>query len=177
MYVTDLTQASFSGSPSGTWSAPGSLVYVGADDGGGLSAGTDGISVAPGSSHLGIITGEFGGNTASVFQLPATSGSGVPGVVDYAYFSLPTTPDGLTFIAGLDPHTITAYTSPASGKPYGVLASWDGYYYLGSPISTTYLAIVDLTAVLALDRAGTAHTVNPTIDLVAAGAVRYVATK
>jgi len=174
MYITDLTQAvTTGGSPAGSWTAPGQFTYVGSDSGGGFSAGTDGISVAPGTGHLGIITGEFGGNTASVFQLPATSGSGTPALVDYAYFTLPPTPDGLPFTAGFDPHTITAYTSPNNGKAYGVLASWADY---GEAVYTNYLAVVDLAALLAADRAGTAHTVNPALDLVAAGIVRYVAT-
>ena len=176
IYLSDLTQASFTAGSPGFWTAPGQFVYVGGDAGGGFAAGTDGISVAPGSGHLGLVTGEFGGNTVTVFQLPATSGSGTPALADYAYFTLPSTPDGFAFTAGFDPHTITAYTSPNSGKAYGVLADWEGYY-LGGPINTTYLAVVDLAGLLAQDRGGTAHTVNPTIDLIAAGVVRYVPTQ
>ena len=73
--------------------------------------------MAPGSAHLGIVTGEFGGNTFAVLQLPSTSGSGTPTIVDYAVAVIP------GFSSGFDPHTITAYTSPNNGKAYGLLAN------------------------------------------------------
>ena len=169
IFIADLTQASKTPGTPGTWTAPSQAVFVGSDAGGGFSAGTDGISVAPGTGHLGLVTGEFGGNTASVFQLPATSGKGTPALVDYAYFVIPSSPDGAAFSAGFDPHTITAYTSPNNGTAYGVIADWA----TGVP---TWLAVIDLKKVLSLSRAGTKHTVDPTIDLVAAGAVRFVST-
>ncbi|HYP65406.1 MAG TPA: hypothetical protein VEQ14_03610, partial [Steroidobacteraceae bacterium] len=73
------------------------------------------------------------------------------------------------FSAGFDPHTITAYTSPNNGVAYGVIADWA----TGVP---TWLAVIDLKKLLSLNRAGTKHTVDPTIDLVSAGAVRFVST-
>ncbi|WP_425157018.1 hypothetical protein, partial [Candidatus Binatus sp.] len=90
LFIADLTQAVFTpgtdGAP-GTWTDPGSQFqnFPEFDD---FSAGTDGIAVAPGT-HLGVVTGEFGGNEEGVIQLPATSGTGTPAVVDYAAFTVP----------------------------------------------------------------------------------------
>jgi hypothetical protein len=166
VFIADLTQASFTSGTPGTWSAPNQAQTFPEMET--FAAGTDGISVAPGSSHLGIVTGEFGGNAFGVIQLPASSGAGVPAISDYAVAALPPTPDGVYFSMGYDPHTITAYTSPNNGKPYGVVADWA----LGTP---SYLAVIDLTALMAAPRTG-AHTVSASYDLVAHGVVRYVAT-
>jgi hypothetical protein len=166
VYIGDLTQASFTSGTPGTWSAPQQVQTFPEMES--FSAGTDGISVAPGSSHLGIVTGEFGGNEFGVIQLPASSGTGVPAISDYAVAVLPPTPDGNIFSMGFDPHTITAYTSPNNGKPYGVIADW-------APGTPSYLAVIDLTALMAAPRTG-AHTVSATYDLVASGVVRYVPT-
>jgi hypothetical protein len=147
VYITDLTQATFvSGSP-GTWLAPEQVVTLDTSVYGSFSAGTSGISVAPGSAHLGIVTGEFGGNVFAVLQLPATSGSGTPGLVDYALAAIP-----FGFSSGLDPHTVTAYTSANDGKAYGLLAS-------GLP--PTSLVRVDLACVLSAPRLGGPHASNP----------------
>ena len=167
LYITDLSQANYSSSAPFTWSAPAQVqVFPEFEN---LSAGTSGIAVAPGSTHLGIVAGEFGGNGIGVILLPATSGTGMPAVVDYVYATLPNTPDQEFFETGYDPHTTTAYTSPNNGKAYGVMASWAS----GEP---SYLAIVDLQALLAAPRTG-AHTVNSSYDLVANGIVRYVKTQ
>jgi hypothetical protein len=153
VFITDLTQAKLTpGSPAGTWTAPSTnfpLVtsYT-------FSAATDGIAVAPGSAHLAVITGEFGGNTFAVLQLPSTSGSGTPTILDYAVAQIPTTTACGTYSAGLDPHTVTAYTSPNNGKAYAVFAN--------SP-PPTCLVVIDLAAVLAAPRGGAgldAHDVS-----------------
>jgi hypothetical protein len=169
IFIADLTQATETPGTPGTWTAPSRSVFVGSDAGGAFLSGTAGISVAPGTGHLGIVTGEFGGDTATVFELPATSGKGTPALVDYAYFVIPSSPDGAAFAAASDPHKITAYTSPNNGSAYGVIVD--------SPSSVpTWLAVIDLKKVLSLSRAGTKHTVDPKIDLVTAGAVRFVRT-
>ena len=85
-----------------------------------FAAGTCGIAVAPGT-HLAIVTGEFGGNLEGVVELPATSGTGIPSFPDYVAFTVPDEPDGSEFSLGFDPHTVTAYVSPNTGKAYGVL--------------------------------------------------------
>jgi len=168
LYLVDLTQAEFfpavPPNTAGTWTAPGQSITLNTYS---FSAGTDGISVAAGTTHLGITTGEFGGNTFAAFQLPATSGTGTPNLVDYAGAALPNTPDGETFSAGYDPHTITAYTSPNNGKAYGLISDW----VYGYP---TWVAVIDLQALLNAPRTSS-NTVDPTYDLVAHGVVRYVA--
>lgn len=166
VYITDLTQATFAAGSPGTWSAPQQVLTLNTPYG--FAAGTCGISVAPGSSHLGVVTGEFGGNSLAVLQLPSKSGTGTPTLVDYANALLPTTPDGFGFSAGFDPHTITAYTSPNNGKAYAVIAD----FALGTP---SYLAVVDLAALLAAPRSAP-NVVDPAVNLVTTGIVRYVAT-
>ncbi len=167
LFIAELKQATFTpGSPAGSWTASEQLQNF--PEFNGLAAGTSAIAVAPGSTHQGIVAGEFGGSTVGVIQLPGTSGSGMPSVVDYAYATLPNTPDHLGFSNGFDPHTTTAYTSPNNGKAYGVAASWA----TGGP---AFLAIIDIQATLSAPRVG-AHTVDPAYDLLAHGVVRYVAT-
>jgi hypothetical protein len=159
IYITDLTQAVFSTS---TWSAPGQ--YINLNDGG-YSAGTCGISTAPGTGHLAVVTGEFGGSAYSALLLPSTSGSGTPTLADYAYVSgMPATPDGNYFSAGYDPHTVTAYTSPNNSKSYAVFAD----YYYGYP---NWLGVVDLACVLAQPRTAGTHNVVGS----ASTCTRYVA--
>jgi hypothetical protein len=169
LYITDLTQAVFTapsgGSTSGTWTAPGQIVNF--PEFGGFSAGTSGISVAAGSTHLGIVTGEFGGNSFGAFQLPATSGTGTPSFVDYVQAYMPGTPDGYGFSSGYDPHTITAYTSPNNGKAYGLNVSWA----TGQP---SYIGVVDLQALLNAPRTPGTHSVDPSVDLVATGVITYI---
>jgi hypothetical protein len=131
-----------------------------------FSAGTSGITVAPGSSHLAAVTGEFGGSSFAILQLPSTSGSGIPALVDYAFVSCIV---GVS--SGLDPHTVSAYTSPNDGKAYTVFAS-------GGP-PPAFLAVVDMAAVLAMPRIGGTHTVVGTSGSCLAngdGFVRFVST-
>src|SRR5579884_456486 len=88
VYLADLTQATFTpGSPAGTWNAPNSTTTLVTNYT--FSAGLSGVSVAVGTSHLAVVTGEFGGNTFAVLQLPSKSGSGTPNIVDYAVAQIP----------------------------------------------------------------------------------------
>jgi hypothetical protein len=153
IFMEDLTQAIFSPT---TYSAPSSLNTLVTNYG--FSAGLSGLSVAPGSGHLGVGTGEFSGNTFAALQLPATSGAGIPALVDYAVAQIPaSTQCGGTFSAGFDPHTLTAYTSPNDGKAYAVFVG----YAIGLPVC---LAKVDLAAILGAVRGGAGfqpHDVSP----------------
>lgn len=157
VFFIDLTQATFTPGSPGTWSAPSQLENFPEFDG--FAAGTNGIAVAPGS-HLAIVTGEFGGNLEGVIQLPATSGSGTPGAVDWVSFTVPNDPSGNTWNQGFDPHTVTAYVSPNSKKALGVLGN----------DNNTFLAIVDLQGLLNAPRTG--HVVNSPLP---AGVVTFVA--
>jgi len=143
IFLADLTQATFTAGTPGTWHAPQQVQTII----GSYSAGLDGIAVAQGTSHLATVTGEFGGSSFSVLLLPATSGTGTPAIVDYAYVQCVT---GMS--AGFDPHTVSAYTSPNNGKAYTVFANW----FTGVPDS---LLVADMAAILAAPRQGDGHTV------------------
>lgn len=150
IYITDLTQATFTAGSPGTWTAPGQFINL---NDGNYSAGTCGLSSAPGTGHMAVVTGEFGGSAYSALLLPSTSGSGTPTLADQAYVTtMPDTPAGNSFSAGYDPHTITAYTSPNTGKSYAVFV--DNYNYVPD-----YLAVVDLACVLSQPRSPGTNTV------------------
>jgi hypothetical protein len=170
VFIEDITQAAFTPGTPGSYTAPNSTLTMVTDWG--FSAGTSGISIAPGSSHLAVVTGEFGGNTFAILQLPSTSGSGTPSILDYAVAAIPANPAGGSspcaggFSAGLDPHTVTAYTSPNDGKAYAVFAS-------GPPPSC--LVRIDMAAILAAPRGGSgfaAHDVA-SADFPASAATYY----
>jgi hypothetical protein len=157
--LVDLTQRSVSAS---NWSAPANTQNL--PEFAAFSAGTNGIAVAPGNSHLGVVAGEFGGAGFGVIQLPATSGTGTPAVVDYAAANVPNDPSGTPWAMGLDPHTVTAYTSPNSGAALAVISN----------LARSYLAVVDLKALLAATRAAGTHNVASTVDLVGSGVIQFV---
>jgi hypothetical protein len=165
LYIGDLTQATFTPGTPGSWTTAQQVQSF--PEFGNFAAGTSGIAIAQGS-HLGIATGEFGGNTMGVIQLPSTSGSGTPSVLDYADATLPNTPDGATFAQGLDPHTVTAYVSPNSGDAIGLMAN-------GAGVPPTWMAVIDLTKLLAAPRTAGTHYVDPSYDLILNGVVSYVA--
>jgi hypothetical protein len=179
VYITDLSQKTTTAGTPGTLTAPAQIVNM--PEVASFSFDTDGIAIAPGSTHLGIATGEFGGNNFAALSLPATSGTGTPTLVDYVTAQLPATPDGCAYSSGFDPHTTTAYTSPNSGKAFGVMADW-------ATSTPDYLAVIDLQALLAAPRkagifpgggfcgASCTHTVDPSYDLLAHGVVKYVPT-
>jgi hypothetical protein len=159
LFIADLTQASFTSGTPGTWTDTASQLqnFPEFDN---FAAGTNGIAVAPGS-HLGVVTGEFGGNLEGVIQLPATSGSGTPAVLDWVSFIVPNLPSGeVPWSQGFDPHTVTAYVSPNTKKAYGVLENGD----------FSFVAIVDLQGLLSAARTG--HVVNEPLP---AGLVTFVA--
>ena len=138
--ITDLSQAVYTPGSPGVWSAP-TTVQDFPDFLSFTAAGVSGIAVAPGS-HLAGVTDEFGGPAFGVVQLPATGGAGAPVAVDYVAASMPNDPTGALWDMGLDPHTVTAYTSPNTGK--AILAI--------SNVARTYLALVDMQALLAAPR-------------------------
>jgi hypothetical protein len=166
LFIADLTQATFTTGTPGSWTTTAEQFQT-FPEFGTFAAGTDGIAIAQGS-HLGIVTGEFGGNWMGVIQLPSTSGSGTPSVVDYAAVALPNTPDGNVFEQGLDPHTVTAYVSPNSGDAIGLMAN--GYF-----TPPTWMAVIDLTKLLAAPRTAGTHYVDPTYNLITNGVVSYIA--
>jgi hypothetical protein len=158
LYIADLTQAVFTAGTPGTWTDTAAQTQNFPEFT--FAAGTNGIAVAPGS-HLGIVTGEFGGNLEGVIQLPATSGTGTPAVTDWVSFLVPNLASGSPWSEGFDPHTVTAYVSPNDGKAFGVLENGD----------FSFLAVVDLQGLLAAPRTG-AHVVTEPLP---AGLVTFIA--
>jgi hypothetical protein len=159
LFIADLTQAKFTPGSPGTWTDTASQIqhfpeFVG------FSAGTNGIAVAP-STQLAVVTGEFGGAQEGVIQLPATSGTGTPSVVDWVAFKVPDDPSHTPWSEGLDPHTVTAYVSPNSKKAFGVLGN----------STFTFLAVIDLEGLLKAPRTG-GHTVTNPLP---AGLVTFIA--
>jgi hypothetical protein len=174
--LTDLTQATYG---SGAWSAPLQFQSIPEwDPYQGSESGTDGVAVATGT-HLAIVTGEYpfppsAANAVMVLQLPSTSGSGTPSLQDYAVATLPNDPLGYPFAIGCDPHTVSAYVSPFTGKAVGLMLDYGpvNCYAGGTP---QYVALIDLQGMLNAPRTG-ANTVDPSYDLVANGVVTFVAT-
>jgi hypothetical protein len=130
VYIADLKQATFTAGAPGTWSAASQVQTL--SESVLPAAGPSGIAVAQGT-HTGIVSDEFGSDQETAIALPATSGSGTPAIGDWVTCGI-----GGGFSNGLDPHTVTAYKSPASGDAIALLAN-DG---------ATTVAVVDLTKML-----------------------------
>jgi hypothetical protein len=133
VFIADINNPAFApftaGSP-GTWTAPSQVQVLSESF---LNAGPSGLAVAQGT-HLGIVTGEFGGDAVTAILLPAISGGGVtPAIGDWVTCNI-----GNGFSNGFDPHTVTAYRSPTTGHAIAVLANG----------GATMLAVVDLTNML-----------------------------
>jgi hypothetical protein len=102
--------------------------------------------------------------------LPASAGGGTPAVSDWVACTVPNDPTTAVWQQGNDPHTVTAYKSPSSGDAMALLANGEG-----SP--PTFVAVVDLTKLLntSIVKRSAAHVCDPTVNLVTAGVVSFVA--
>jgi len=130
VYIADLKQATFTPGAPGTWTAASQVQSL--SESILPAAGPSGIAVAQGT-HTGIVSDEFGSDAATAIALPATSGSGTPAIGDWVTCGI-----GGGFVNGLDPHTVTAYKSPASGDAIALLANQ----------GASTLAMVDVTKML-----------------------------
>ena len=155
--VVDLNPATFAGPG---WSAPSNLQTL--PEFTRFSTGTVGVAVAPGSSHIGIVAGGKGAGFG-VIRLPATSG-GTPAVLDWVAADVPREPGGAPWLLGASPQMVSAYASPSSGRAFAVMAN----------TARTYLAVVDLQALLSAPRQTGTHNINPSVDLSASGILRFV---
>jgi len=118
------------GSP-GTWTGPAQVQTLSESN---LTFGANSVAVAQGT-HLGILSGEFGGNEITAIRLPSAidTGATVPAIQDWVSCSIS------GFAMGLDPHTLTAFQSPnAPNHAIALLASSGG----------THVVAVDLTNML-----------------------------
>lgn len=130
------------------------------------NSGSTEIAIAPGT-HLGLIVDESDRGIAA-FRLPAASSSGTPAILDYAVAAIPDlTPGGNAWINnGNDPHPLTAYVSPTSGKAFALLAD--------TADANMNVAKVDLQALLSTKRVAGSHVVDPSVDLVKSGVVTFI---
>jgi hypothetical protein len=157
LMVVNLNQASFNGT---SWSAPSQFQIIPEFL---FDNGTSGIAVDSGT-HLGIVTGELTGNAIGAIQLPSAPVSGVPSVVDWVAAVVPSDPNGVLWRPGSEPHTLTVYRSPTSGRAFGVLRNF----------TRTFLAVVDLQALLVAPRMA-GNNVDPAFDLITNNVIRFVA--
>ncbi len=112
-----------------------------------------GAAITADGSHLGILSTEFGGSQLITFKLPTVAG-GTPVLADYVVSTMPNNPDGSAWVMGYDPHTIGAYTSPNTGRQFGVLQN-------NVSTGSRYLAIIDLDLLLNhTTRDGGANLIN-----------------
>jgi hypothetical protein len=166
LFITDLTQVKFTpgtGTAPGAWTAPNQIQSF-APAFANFGAGTTGITVAPGT-HVGILEDEFGTTAFGAFRLPATSGKGTPAVQDWVSASMPNDPTGAPWLMSLDPHGLTAYVSPNSGKAIGLIMN----------DQRTFVAVVDIEGLLKATRTAGTHVVAPTVNLVTTGVVSFAA--
>jgi hypothetical protein len=166
VYMADLSQATFTSGSPGSWTSPFTLFTLT-----GTSSFVTGISVAQGSSHLAVVSGEFGANTFGVLQLQSASGTGgsAPTLPDYVSGLMPPTPDGVAFLSGCDPHTVTAYTSPNTGVAIGLYVGWTSG--CGIP---KWIGVIDLAKALAAARTAGTHMIAPGVNLITSGVLTYV---
>jgi len=135
VYIADLNRAKTTSA--GTWNAPSQIQTLSESH---LSNGANGIAVAQGT-HTGIVTGEFGfdsngGNITAILLPKDKGGDSSPAISDWVTCSIPG-----GFQTGFDPHTVTAYESPANGHAMALVASWPG-----DPARR--VAVIDLTKML-----------------------------
>jgi hypothetical protein len=175
VYLADLSQSTLTSGSPGSWTSPFTLFTFTGQSLGFPAAGVSGISVAQGSSHLAIAAEEFGSNNFGIMQLQPASGTGgaAPTVVDWVVGAMPPTPDGTAFSAGCDPHTVTSYTSPNTGKAVGLYADWP----LGCGSTPKFIGVIDMAAALAAPRAASPnnHQIASSVNLITSGIVTYVA--
>lgn len=167
LFLANLNKATYSTSGSTpTWDAPSQIQTL-HGFGTFTSAGTTGIAVAPGA-HVAVLEDEFGTTGFGAIELPSTAGSGAPAATDWVTAVMPNDPSGAVWEMPQDPHGLTAYMSPNSGKPIGLIFN----------LSRTYMAQVDINALLAATRAGStgsaAHEVSSSVNLLTTGIVTFI---
>lgn len=156
LFLANLAKATFTAP---TWTAASQVQSFSVFQDPLLADGTNGIAVESGT-HLGVVAGEFGGAGLGVIQLPSSTPVGAPAVVDWVETTLPNDPSSSPWSMGRDPHTVTVYRSPVSGRSFAVVANG----------TKTFLAIVDMQGLLSATRSSA-----NTVTTIPAGVVRFVA--
>jgi hypothetical protein len=167
----DLKQAAFTTTGTdGGWDTAGKQVQTLT----GLNlGGITAISVVSGA-HLAVVSDQFSPNGyVGALKLPATSGSGTPAIQDWVDVRMPADPSGKPWVNWHQPSGLGSYTSPNNGKAMGVIMNF-AEDSSSNPIGPTYLAIVDLQALLNAPRDSSNHAVATSVNLVTSGIVRFV---
>jgi hypothetical protein len=131
---------------SGTWDTNGKQIQSLSDDF--ALDGIDVMSVEP-NNHVAIL-GD--GPDFGAMQLPSTSGSGTPAIMDWVSATMPGDPDGTPWNGWSLPDGVATYVSPNTNKPMALMlnALEDGS---GNRTGLArYAALVDIKALLALQR-------------------------
>ena len=129
---------------------------------------TNAISIDP-TNHVAFISGEYSSpDCVGAVQLPASAPAAPFTPSSYMWIpQMPNTPDGSTFDSALDPHVAATFYLPSNGDLYGLVFNYE----------RSYIAVVDLTKLLAAPNAGEdPHVVSSTYDLFANGVLSYVPT-
>jgi len=174
LFLADLTQATVNSSTTPpTWNAPNQIQSLSE-----LSIGhMDGLAVAFGA-HEALTEQEFGASAFGAIKLPAQAGSGTPAASDWVIGSMPNDPSGAPWSNPLDPHGLTAaFASYAVSSGSITVGPGHGFGLLMND-ARTYVAVIDLDAMLAAPRQATSgtgsHTVSSSYNLVANGVVTFV---
>jgi hypothetical protein len=101
----------------------------------------------------------------AVGQLPTTTNPATLGFSNFVAAQLPNTPNGAAFASPLDPHAVVVVNLPGICPDCGVLFNYD----------KSYLAIVNLTNMLALNTTGTPEYDVPYPNALS-GVLTYIAT-
>jgi hypothetical protein len=168
VWVVDLSQITFvppaPGSNVGSVNAPAQPQTLGPEFASFLH-GLTAITVANGS-HLALVADEFGTSAFGALQLPATSGIGLPAIVDSVTGQMPNDPLGNLWEMTNDPHGIAAADVCLAGnRALGMMVNR----------ARTFIAVIDLAKILAAPRLASTGAIDPTYDLVGNGAVSFVA--
>jgi len=165
LFLANLNSVNFTSGTPNTWDAPAQLQSL-PEFSSFISSGLAAIAVAP-VHHEVLAEDEFGGGDFAVIQLPTSAPAGTtPAATDWVVATLPNPPNsGITWNMAGDPHGIGAYDSTTLGKGIGLLVN----------DQRSYVALVDMGALLAAPRTAEGHIISPTVDLVASKIVTFIA--
>jgi hypothetical protein len=175
VFLADLTQASIA-LPSvpgsfGSWTAPAQLQNMPALQF--PSAGTSAIATAYGAG-VAVLADEFGTTAFGAIRLPSAPGSGVPAVSDWVAADMPADPSGAEWAMPLDPHGLVAAFASARLSAGSLIVGPGGGIGLLENKARTYVAVIDLLALLSAPRSATdPHRIEPTFDLLANNVVAF----
>ncbi len=178
--IGDLSQATFSTNPP-IWNAPNQIENLSefAPSFGYFSSGITGMSIAFGNNEVFLEDEEgtaLAGAGIGVMKLPSTGGFGTPSILDWIVAHMPTTPNNASWNMPADPHGLVAarINLMISNGSVALGTAPKGIGFVVND-ERTYLAVVDLDALLAGPRAqADAHQLDPNFQALENNLVAYV---